>query len=66
MHIGVPMETKVHEYRVGLTPAAVRELTDTGHTVSVQSGAGLGIGFAACRTSASPPSPSETDTPAAE
>lgn len=45
MHIGVPTETKVHEYRVGLTPGAVRELTETGHSVSVQSGAGLGIGF---------------------
>ncbi|MCC5885281.1 MAG: alanine dehydrogenase [Gammaproteobacteria bacterium] len=45
MHIGVPSETKVHEYRVGLTPGAVRELTETGHAVSVQAGAGLGIGF---------------------
>lgn len=45
MHIGVPTETKIYEYRVGLTPAAVRELTETGHTAGVQSGAGLGIGF---------------------
>ncbi len=45
MHVGVPSETKVHEYRVGLTPGAVRELTETGHEVSVQAGAGLGIGF---------------------
>lgn len=45
MQIGVPSETKVHEYRVGLTPGAVRELTDTGHEVCVQTGAGLGIGF---------------------
>ena len=44
MHIGVPTEIKTHEYRVGLVPAAVRELVHHGHRVSVQSGAGLGIG----------------------
>jgi len=44
MHIGVPKEVKVHEYRVGLTPASVRELVAHGHTVSVQSQAGAGIG----------------------
>src|SRR5208283_2334542 len=44
MHIGVPTEIKVQEYRVGLVPAAVRELTHAGHQVSVQSGAGAGIG----------------------
>ena len=27
MRVGVPKEIKVHEYRVGLTPASVRELT---------------------------------------
>jgi alanine dehydrogenase len=46
MHIGVPSEIKVHEYRVGLMPAAVRELTMTGHAVVVQSGAGHGVGCA--------------------
>ena len=30
MRIGVPKEIKVHEYRVGLVPAAVRELTAAG------------------------------------
>lgn len=45
MHIGVPREIKVHEYRVGLVPAGVRELVAAGHTVTVQSGAGTGIGF---------------------
>ncbi len=45
MRIGVPTESKVHEYRVGLTPAGVRELTGQGHEVLVQSGAGLGIGL---------------------
>ncbi|HMZ01958.1 MAG TPA: alanine dehydrogenase, partial [Burkholderiaceae bacterium] len=44
MRIGVPTEIKNHEYRVGLTPASVRELTHAGHTVAVQAGAGLGIG----------------------
>jgi alanine dehydrogenase len=44
MRIGVPAEVKIHEYRVGLMPAAVRELTIGGHTVAVQSGAGLGVG----------------------
>ncbi len=45
MKIGVPKEIKVHEYRVGLVPAGVRELVDSGHEVLVQSGAGAGIGF---------------------
>ena len=44
MLIGVPKEIKVHEYRVGLTPGAVRELTHHGHRVLVQAGAGAGIG----------------------
>jgi len=45
MKIGVPKEIKVHEYRVGLVPAGVRELVDAGHQVLVESGAGSGIGF---------------------
>jgi alanine dehydrogenase len=45
MKIGVPKEVKIHEYRVGLVPAGVRELVDAGHAVLVQSGAGAGIGF---------------------
>jgi len=44
MRIGVPKEIKVHEYRVGLVPAAVRELTESGHEVLVQTGAASGIG----------------------
>src|ERR1019366_5347946 len=47
MRIGVPTEIKVHEYRVGLVPAAVRELVAAGHEVAVQSGAGRGIGCSA-------------------
>ena len=45
MKIGVPREVKVHEYRVGLVPASVRECIHDGHAVLVQSGAGAGIGF---------------------
>jgi len=43
MRIAVPTEIKVHEYRVGLIPAAVRELVKDGNVVLVQSGAGNGI-----------------------
>jgi alanine dehydrogenase len=43
--IGVPQEIKTHEYRVGLTPAAVRELTSRDHQVMVQRGAAVAIGF---------------------
>ena len=45
MLIGVPKEIKTHEYRVGLTPASVRELIDHGHDVVVQANAGLEIGL---------------------
>ncbi len=45
MLVGVPKEIKNHEYRVGLTPAAVKELTDNGHQVIVETLAGAGIGF---------------------
>jgi alanine dehydrogenase len=45
MRIGVPREIKVHEYRVGLTPAAVAELVTAGHQVIVERNAGSGIGF---------------------
>jgi len=44
MRIGVPREIKNHEYRVGLTPESVSECVLRGHTVTVESGAGLGIG----------------------
>ena len=45
MLIGVPKEIKNHEYRVGLTPFAVRELTARGHEVLVETDAGAAIGF---------------------
>ncbi len=44
MLVGVPREIKVHEYRVGLTPGAVREYVKAGHTVILEQGAGQGIG----------------------
>jgi alanine dehydrogenase len=46
MIVGVPKETKTHEYRVGLTPTSVRELTALGHQVVIEQGAGFGIGAA--------------------
>jgi alanine dehydrogenase len=45
MRVGVPKEIKVHEYRVGLTPASVAELTAAGHEVIVETQAGTGIDF---------------------
>src|SRR3712207_3214219 len=45
MRVGVPKEIKNHEYRVGLTPASVAELTSAGHEVIVETRAGLGIDF---------------------
>jgi alanine dehydrogenase len=45
MIIGVSKEIKNHEYRVGLTPASVRELVSLGHQVIIESEAGTGVGF---------------------
>ncbi|HVO54945.1 MAG TPA: alanine dehydrogenase [Solirubrobacterales bacterium] len=42
MQIGVPTEIKQDEHRVSITAAGVRELTDAGHEVLVQAGAGEG------------------------
>ena len=44
MLVGVPKEIKIDEYRVGLTPPAVREFVARGHAVLVEAGAGAGIG----------------------
>jgi len=44
MKIGVPKEIKTLEFRVGLTPAGVRELVHDGHELIVESNAGVGIG----------------------
>ena len=45
MLIGLPKEIKDNEYRVGMTPAGVRALTDAGHKVVVERKAGEGSGF---------------------
>jgi alanine dehydrogenase len=45
MIIGVPKEIKSDEYRVGLLPVGAELLADDGHTVLVQSGAGVGSGI---------------------
>ncbi len=45
MLIGVPKEIKVKEFRVGMTPTSVRELTGRGHSVVVETNAGIGIGM---------------------
>ena len=46
MKVGVPTEIKADEYRVALTPSGVRELSDRGHEVVVQAGAGEGSAIA--------------------
>ncbi len=45
MLIGVPKEIKCDEFRVGLLPVGVDELSRAGHKVLVESGAGLGSGL---------------------
>lgn len=45
MIIGIPKEIKIHEYRIGATPAMVRVLVDSGHRVMVETQAGAKIGF---------------------
>jgi len=45
MKIGIPTEIKSSEYRVGMTPAGVKELSLNGHEIAVQSNAGAAIGF---------------------
>ena len=45
MLIGAPKETKDNEFRVGLTPATVAELTYRGHGVIVEKSAGIGAGL---------------------
>ena len=43
--VGVPKEIKTREYRVGMTPAGVRQLTARGHKVLVEKSAGDGSGL---------------------
>lgn len=45
MIIGVPKETKDHEFRVGLTPGTVHALVTQGHQIKIETGAGLGSAF---------------------
>ena len=45
MKIGVPKEIKTREYRVGLVPGSVRELTHNGHQVYIEQDAGAAIGY---------------------
>ena len=45
MLVGIPKEIKNHEYRIGMTPAGVRELVSHGHQVWVENNGGAGIGF---------------------
>jgi alanine dehydrogenase len=45
MRVGVPKEIKADEYRVGVTPASVREYCAHGHEVLVERAAGLGLGI---------------------
>ena len=45
MKVGIPKEIKTLEFRVGMTPAGVRELVHDGHDVVVETNAGLGIGM---------------------
>ena len=45
MRVGVPKEIKLDEYRVGATPASVREYRAHGHDIIVENGAGSGLGI---------------------
>lgn len=45
MHIGCPKEIKPQEFRVGLTPSLAQDLVTRGHTVKIETGAGVGAGF---------------------
>ena len=45
MIIGVPREIKDKEFRVAIVPAGVRKLCESGHTILIESGAGLGSGI---------------------
>jgi alanine dehydrogenase len=45
MIVGIPKEIKNHEYRVGLSPAGVKEFVTHGHTVLIEADAGTAIGF---------------------
>ncbi len=45
MIIGIPKEIKKEEFRVSVTPSGVKELKKSGHTILIETGAGIGSGF---------------------
>ena len=45
MIVGIPKEIKPHEYRTGMLPVGVEELTRAGHRVLIQKNTGLGSGI---------------------
>jgi alanine dehydrogenase len=45
MTIGIPVEIKDDEFRVGMLPSGVYQLTQRGHKVVVEKGAGIGAGY---------------------
>jgi alanine dehydrogenase len=45
MIVGIPKEIKDNEYRIAMTPGGVKRLTEAGHRVAVETGAGAGSGF---------------------
>ncbi len=45
MHIGCPKEIKPQEFRVGMTPNAAQEAVNHGHSVTIETDAGIGAGF---------------------
>lgn len=45
MIVGIPKETKVKEHRIACTPGGARMLIQSGHTVLVEAGGGVGAGF---------------------
>lgn len=45
MKIGIPKEIKDHEFRIGATPSGVKALTEAGHEVLIETGAGAAVGF---------------------
>jgi alanine dehydrogenase len=48
MQVGIPTETKNNEFRVAITPSGVAELTQRGHEVLIQAGAGEGSAITDC------------------
>jgi Alanine dehydrogenase len=69
MKIGVPKEIKTNENRIALVPAGAESLVGAGHTVLIETGAGLGSGFpdeaytaVGARSPPTPPPPGATAT----